>query len=124
MFSIVASPTFTVPVQLSRPDADQPIAVEFTFRHKGRAALRDWRARAARAAAQWELLPNDPEAKTDVDFLDEIIEAWGPKVVDEHGAPLPYSKAALARLLDQFPSAGSRIAETYTRRIEDARLGN
>lgn len=110
MFKIVANPTFTAPVKLSIPGSDVPVAVQFTFRHKGTRALNAWLA----AAMQRE---------TDADFLAEIIEGWkGVAGVD--GQPLAYSKEALAQLLDAYPASGREITQGYHRQLADARAGN
>lgn len=113
MFSIVASPTFTVPVLLSRPDADAPVKVDFTFKHKGVRELTAWMKKATEGTFA-----------TDAEFIDDIVAGWGPQIKGEGGDPLPYSLAMLERLLDQFPGAANEIVLTYRKRLKDARLGN
>lgn len=110
MFKIVANPTFSCPVKLSVPGEDAPGAVRITFRHKGARDLHRWLASAL-------------ERETDVDFLDEVIEGWQ-GVFGADDAPVPYTKAALAQLLDAYPAAGKEITQAYNRQLADARAGN
>jgi hypothetical protein len=111
MFSIVPDPTFAAPVLLSRPAAAAPIKVTFTFRHKSLRQLNAWLAKAK-------------SYKDDAEFLGEVIESWGPEIVGADSKPLPYSKKALAELLDKFPGSGAEILRDYRKHLQDARLGN
>lgn len=113
MFTIVASPTFTCKVPLSRPDADVPVQVTFTFRHKTARQLEDYLRRARTGAIE-----------TDADLVAEVVEGWGPEIKDENGAQVPYSREALEKLLDQFNGAATEIVIAYRKRLKDARLGN
>jgi hypothetical protein len=110
MFKIVANPTFESAVQLSRPDADAPITVQVTWRHKGTRELSAWLDAAGAAGG-------------DAEYLDQVIVSWG-RVVDEDGKPVEYSRDALAVLLANFPSAGKELVQAYYRRLTDARGKN
>lgn len=111
MFSIVANPTFVHKVDLSRPDSDQLVKVTFTFRHKGRRALAAWLGAAK-------------DFDADAPWLHQAIEGWGSEMRDKDGAPLAYSEAALAQLLEEFPASGQEILHQYLERLQEARLGN
>jgi hypothetical protein len=113
VFKIVPTPTFTCPVLLSRPDADAPVKVDFVFRHKGVRDLTAWLRRAQEGGFE-----------TDVDFIAEVVDGWGPQIVGADDKPEPYTPAALGQLLDRFPGAGAEIVFTYRKRLKDARLGN
>lgn len=110
MFKIIPNPTFTATVALSAPGSDRAGEITFTFRHKTARELAAWNGRAATADG-------------DAAFLDEVIEAWA-GVVGEGDAPVPYSRGALAQLLDNFPAAGSEIYLAYSRQLRDARAKN
>lgn len=111
MFSIVPDPTFTAPVFLSRPAAEAAVKVTFTFKHKSLRELNAWLAKAS-------------SFKSDADFLGEVIAGWGAEIVGPDDKPLPYTKAALAQLLDRFPGSGAEIMRDYRKRLKDARQGN
>lgn len=111
MFSIVANPTFVHKVDLSRPDSDQLVKVTFTFKHKNRRQLAAWLAAAK-------------DFDADAPWLGQAIESWGSEMRGQDGEPLPYSEAALARLLEEFPASGQEILHQYLARLQEARLGN
>lgn len=110
MFRIVAAPTFTFTVNLSRPDSDQPVPLEVTWRHKNTRQLAAWRANAAPGA-------------DDAEVLAEVIEGWA-NVLDENDQPVPYSREALAVLLSNFPAAAVELFDAYVRRLAEARAKN
>lgn len=111
MFSIVPEPTFSAPVLLSRPSSDTPVRVTFTFKHKSLREMNAWLGKAAKF-------------KDDTDFLGEVIVGWGPEITGPDDKPLPYTKKALAELLDKFPGSGAEILRDYRTRLKDARSGN
>ena len=110
MFKIVADPTFTCEVRLSRPESDTPVPVKITWRHKG-----------ARDLTRW--LSTVSKADDDAAFLGQVIADWQ-GIGDKDGAPLPYSLDALRTLLATFPSAGREMVQAYTGRLTDARAKN
>jgi len=103
MFCITPSPTFTIDVNLSSPGSDKSTPVSVTFRHKGAAELKLWQQQAQ-------------ERKTEAEFLGEVIAGWS-GFVDQEGAPVDYTPAALEALLDAFPSAGSEFFLAYHGRL-------
>lgn len=111
MFSIVPAPTFECSVNLSRPDADAPVAVRITWRHKGRRELQAW------------LRDDAKKTGDDAEWLDLVVAAWS-GFVDPDGKPVDYSKTALAALLAAFPSAGQELYLAYLARLQDARAKN
>ena len=111
MFKIVAAPTFTCAVRLSRPDADAPVEIEVTWRHKNLEQLAAWRAAAAAGGM------------ADVDILDQVMVGWT-RVLDEADKPLDYSREALAVLLSNFPAASQELYAAYVKRLADARAKN
>lgn len=110
MFKIVPNPTFTCTVRLSVPGTDLPQAVQVTFRHKTARELDAW-LRSAR------------ERASDADYLHEVIASWS-GIAGADDKPLPYSREALAALLDAYPAAGAELVLAYKRQLADARAGN
>ncbi len=108
MFKLKAKPTFRVKCALPIP-GERSVSVEIEFRHKTRTQLVEW----------GDTLPG----RQDGDVLEEIIVNWS-GVTDENDAPLPFSRAALEALLNEFPSAAKVIYTTYSQELADARLGN
>lgn len=112
MFRLDPNPTFSAPVLLTRPGSEPPVKVSITFKHKTWRELNAWLARAA-------------DYPSDVEFVGEVIEAWGPEFVEgPEDTPVPYSSEALAKLLDRFPRAGTDIVRDYRKGLGDARAGN
>lgn len=110
MFKIIANPTFTCAVNLSVPGLEKAMPVQMTFKHKTTRALNAWLDKAL-------------TAEDEAAYLDEVLEGWQ-GVAGADDQPLPYSKAALAQLLDQFPSAGAEIVRAYHHQLRDARAKN
>lgn len=105
MFALSPSPEFRAKVPLSAPGAPQ-VLVEFTFRHRSKSALREW------------LHAGRPEAE----MLSDVVSAWDG--IADKGEPVPYSPAALATLLDNYPTAASEIFSAYMRELTEARTKN
>jgi hypothetical protein len=110
MFKIVASPTFTCPVRLSRPGDEVPSSLIVTFKHKG-----------SRDLARWLRAAKDTES--DAEYLAEVIDGWS-GVVGDDDKPVPFSRAALEQMLDEFPAAGAELVIAYRRQLADARAKN
>ena len=108
MFKLKAKPTFRVKCALPIP-GEPSVSVEIEFRHKTRVQLVEWGA---------TLL-----GRQDGDVLEEIIANWS-GITDENDVPLPFSRAALEALLNEFPAAAKVLSSTYTQELADARLGN
>jgi hypothetical protein len=110
MFKLIANPTFTCPVNISVPGSETPVTLQITFKHK-----------TARQLTAW--LASSVERTDDVGFIEEIVESIA-ALGDANGQPMPYSRAALELLLDQFPASGPEIVTAYRRQIRDARAKN
>lgn len=110
MFRITPNPTFVANVALTRPGEDA-VLVSFTFRHKSKTAYKNWVARLQ----QGEITV--PEG------LHEVIESWQ-GVEDAAGKPLPYSREALATLLEEFIPLEEEIVKAYSRTLTESRAKN
>lgn len=120
MFRITPNPTFTVDVPLSVPGSDTPVAIKITFRHKTRAQLAEYQARAYELAVQADA----PDAQEQfAAYVGEIVEGWI-GVVGADDKPLPFTPANLAQLLQAYPAAGNEIVRRYTQQLSHARAGN
>lgn len=110
MFHIDPQPTFTAPVKLSAPG--QPAeTIQITWWHKGRKAMKDW------------LDAFSDGSLTDADGLAEVIAGWD-GIVDSFGQPVPFSREALAKLLDAYQTAGAELVRAYVGALTESRLGN
>jgi hypothetical protein len=109
MFSIVHNPTFPAVCKITRVGEEKPGELNVVFRHLGNRAFEAWIASGTTAAG-------------DADFLDPIIASWD--AVDADGQPVPYSKAALATLLDEYVHAGTEIFRAYQAARLESRTGN
>lgn len=115
---INADPTFTRPAQLTVPGGTDLASLDITWRHKTRDDLKEWSARPLRATERG-LVPLEVEAE----YLAEVIADWkGP--LDDAGLPVPFSVAALTRLLQQYPMAGQELYNQYLRAMTESRLKN
>lgn len=112
MFRLQGNPTFTAPVHLTVPGAEDKAIVAFTFRHKGRRALAEFRARI------------DAAQLGDVDVLMEVIEGWGEEIKGPDNEPVPFTKDALLELIDAYRHAASEIWQGYLQALGESRLGN
>lgn len=98
MFKLNPSPTFDAAVELTVPGATEKASVVFTFRHKGRAALKAWSESA--------------QGRSDVEVLSDVVVGWR-GVCDDKGDEVPYSRDALAQLLDAYPASGAEVFRGY-----------
>lgn len=114
MFKLNPAPTFKATVDVSQPGDAPSLQLEVVFRHRGRAEL----------VALMDDIANSKQAgKTDAEALGQIIETWV-DVVDADGAAVPYSSAALDRLLDAYPAAGADILRAYWMELTKAKQKN
>ncbi|MCC2673290.1 MAG: hypothetical protein K0R58_237 [Ramlibacter sp.] len=112
MFDFVAQPTFSADVPLSAPGRPEPWLVPFEFNHKGRKQLEAWRATWVSA---------DGVARSDEDILADVIKSWG---VKRAGELVPFTKTALADLLDTYPTAAREIRDAYLRELTESKRKN
>jgi len=103
MFKLQAEPTFWAKAPISVPGQDKPVPLDIEFRWYGRDKLRDFLGALA--------------GRDDLDVLSEIVADW--KGVDQ-----PYSRDALAKLLDAYPRAADAMFETWRRELIEAKSGN
>lgn len=109
MFKLQPDPTFSAKVPLSVPGMEKPLAVTIVFRHKSKTAFQDYLAR----------MPG----RADVDNLDEIIVQWA-GLIGPDGVEAPYSREALATLLENYPTAPGEIFSAYSAEITQAKRKN
>lgn len=120
MFRIVPNPTFTCDVPLSVPGSDKPVNIKVTFRHKTRAELAAYQARAVNLAIQADA----PDAQEQfAAYVAEVVDGWI-GVVGADDKPLPYTPANLAQLIQAYPAAGAEIVRRYAQQLSHARAGN
>ena len=112
MFKLNPAPTFAWAVNLTRPGEAEPVKVEFTFRHKGKAAIDEWVKRSGATKGSGD----------DAALLGEIIEAWG--VQDDAGAPAPLSAENLRAAVDNFPSLAFEVTTAYMKALGKSRAKN
>ncbi|MFY8162788.1 MAG: phage tail assembly chaperone, partial [Brevundimonas sp.] len=93
---------------------------KITFKHKTRRGLADFQGRAVDVALA---AGADGGEALYVDYVHEVIDSWA-GVGDAEGKPLPYSREALAQLLEAYPAAGAEIVRRYTWQLSHARAGN
>ena len=109
MFRINPAPTFDASVRLTVPGQDAPAVLQLTFAHMGRKAAADWIERA--------------KGRSDADVIGEVVRDWK-DVQDDAGAPVPYSREALAALLDAHPAAGMELFDAYLAALSESRAKN
>lgn len=102
MLKLAPEPTFIATVRIHVPGGDD-VPVNFVFRHKGKAALRDFMERA--------------KTLDDLDSVGEIVAGW-------EGVVDPFSREALGSLLDAYPAAALAIIEGYLAEIGKAAAKN
>jgi hypothetical protein len=107
MFDFIPAPVFAGIVGLSVPGQAAAWDVEFQFRHKGKKALAAW-------VDSWV-------GRGDEDILADVIEGWAVKRGGEH---VPYTKTALAELLDAYPAAAKEIRDSYLRELTESKRKN
>lgn len=109
MFKINPAPTFRAKVQLTVAGSEAPATIDVEFRHKSRTALLAWLAGMGQRA--------------NAEVLGEIIVSWnGP--MDDAGAAVPYSAAALDQLLDNYPQSAHELFEAYRKALGESRAKN
>jgi hypothetical protein len=96
-----ASPTFKAKVPIPIPGA-APHPIEMEFKHRTRKEL--------------DALLRDKGTQLDTDFVLSIATGWD---LDDK-----FDRENVETLLDQYGGAARAIADTYTRELMGARLGN
>ena len=116
MIKLKPNPTFKHTVALTVAGSAEGAKVEFTFRHKGVAALDAWVKKPG-------LMARDGVTLSSVQYLDEVIEAWSGPINDD-GPDALYSPEALQRLLDAYPPSAQEIYDGYRAALETSRAKN
>lgn len=107
MFNLDPNPTFTAPVPLSVPGLQQPLEVNFTFKHLTRTALEKWLSRYVK--------------KRSHEVLAEVVTDWE---IKRNGEAVPYSVSALAELCEAYTPARGEISDKFLAELTEAKRKN
>ena len=102
MLKIAPEPTFVASVVVPVPGGGDAL-INVTYRHKGRAALKEWTASFG--------------SRNDPDCLEEVIAAWD-------GVEVDYSRETLGMLLDAYPGAAMALFTAYVGELGRAKAKN
>lgn len=97
-------PTFKAKVKIPVPGG-APVPVEFTFKHKGRAELKEWLT-----------VPQDGPQESESFYVRQFVAGW--ELDDE------FSDDNIERLCDSYPGAASAILDAYIDEMRGARAKN
>lgn len=95
------NPTFDYPVSIPRPGLD-PVAVRFTFRHRGLRDVQDWLKAL--------------DGREDADIVMDMASGWE---LDD-----AFTRENVAALCDNYGGASRAIYDTYLRELRGAREKN
>lgn len=98
------NPTFKHDVEIPVP-GEKPEKVEFTFKHKGSKAFKQY--------------VEDCVGRDDVDSTLEILSDWA--LTEQYG---PVSREAIAEFFDAYPGAPNAVFVGYSKGLHQGRLGN
>jgi hypothetical protein len=112
MFKLAPNPSFPVKVLVHVPGQGRTQPFEVEFRHMSQSSLQQF----------LEEVRGKKDAEA-IDALASIIVGWD-GVAGADGAPVPFSRAALATMIDLFPSAAQALFTAYAEELAGARLGN
>ena len=108
-FRITPKPTFTIPVELHVPGADEPAVIKVEYKYLNREQLQEFKTRHGDKPI------NEP--------LEELLVSWdGPE--DEEGSLVAYTPARLKQLLAENHVAGDQMLAAYYREVYGARRKN
>ena len=108
MFTLQPKPTFKAEVLIHGPGGgDAKLKLEFA--HLGKKALKEFYDSMK--------VEEGAEPRDDLDAISEIVVGWD-------GVDTPFSKDALAKLLDNYPSAAFSILEAYSGAVFEAKRKN
>lgn len=113
MLKLKPDPRFTAPVLVPVPGREA-VEIALRFRHKSRAELAEFSARAMKAHGDG----------ADLELLLEVVDGWERAVVDDSGNAVPFSSEALAALIDAYPGAVMAILRGYFAAHNEARTKN
>ncbi len=109
MIRLNPDPTFDALVKLTVPGQPEPVGVPMTFRHMAGDKLPEWFASS--------------REKNKADALDEIIAGWS-GVTGDDGTAVPYSKDALATLLNNYQPATAEILRAWQLELSSSLVKN
>ena len=102
MLKLAPEPTFVAAVVVPVPGGTDEL-INVTFRHQGKAALKQWIEAAS--------------TRDDLDSLSEVIAGWT-------GVEGEFSRDALAAVLDAYPRAAVAMLEAYVGELGRAAAKN
>ena len=111
------NPTFTAPVLIPVPGG-KPVAVSFTFRHRGRVALEEHQKYidAVLVKLRDESTTRSEALELDIEVVMKSATAWE---MDD-----PFNEESLRTLLENYHGAAAAIYATYMRELLQAKAGN
>lgn len=112
VFRFDPAPEFAADVQVTVPGAEAPAVIRLRFKHLGRAALDAWVSKPTREGVT-----------DDAAYLGEVVIGWE-AVRDGEGRDVLFGQAALASLLDSYPTAGREIFAAYVKALTESRAKN
>lgn len=113
MLKLNPSPQFIAPVSLTIAGESETGSVLLTFKHQGKQALAAWLDSATSGTS----------GTSDLDLVAGVVLGWD-GVNDESGAPVPFSRDALAALLDAYSAAAGEIVSAYIHALTESRAKN
>ena len=99
------SPTFSVKVGIPVPGQEQAEQIVCVFKHMTRDEYAAFSS------------PEQADARSDLDSLCALLAGW-------EGVDAPFSRDALAKVLQAYHGAAHAIATAYVTELTKARLGN
>ncbi len=110
MLKLVPNPTFKAKVPVYVPGNDDPVMVEFEFKHKTRSDLK----------ALVERMNGESKGKkaqpTDEDVILDLVEGWE---LDD-----PFNAASVKQLVENYHGVAVSVFNTYISAINQARAKN
>jgi hypothetical protein len=115
MFVVTSKPTFAAPVVAQIPaDGGKFTKVKFTvvFKALEKEAVEDLlkRIRASNLAAAKD---PDVEPLKDREVLDEILEGFGPDLLEEDRTPMAFTQANVSRLCSIYPLEAAMVKSFF-----------
>ena len=110
MFKLQPNPTFKTRVGISVAGTDKPVEIEVEFKYLAKKPLREYFDRINGRGA-------NATPMTDEEGLAEIIVGWS-------GVDQPYSREALATLLENYPAAPVDLYGAFSRELMEAKRKN
>jgi|GEM_PF-948129 hypothetical protein len=110
MYKLTPPPsTFVADARFTVPGQAEPALIKVEWRYKSKDDLQAWiRTR---------------DGVDHLESLAEVIAGWS-EICDADDQPLPFSRQALAVLLNSYPAAGRDLVGAYIGALFDSRLGN